>query len=364
MPVKPASPRDNVYVHLMHGQDAARCAEAFAAGKAPESTPYGFGRAARHGFALTFSRDGTSRIGAIMGSILRRITGIDVVHALANIGQVRRCDVVWTMTEGEAFAVAMLFALRLSPPRPIVANTVWLVDRWDTIGRARRALYRWLARHISVLTVHSQPTLEPARRYFPRNRVELMRFGINADMFTFQPRAFTDHHPIHIVAAGNDRTRDWDVMLRAFGNDPRFHVRLACRWLTPVQVAPFPNIELVDCASIADYKAALAWADFVAVPMRDNMFSGITVALEAAAMGVPVLSTRTGGVPTYFDDQDIFYHPVGDAIALRDLAGSISAQQRQAHALHARRTFVEQDYSTDALMRQYIALTGQVCASA
>lgn len=364
MPAVNAPPGVKVYVHLMHGQDAMRCAESFAKGNAPELTPYGFGRAASYGFTPVFSRDGTSRIGIILGKILSRIMGINIVHAFTNRRQMRGCDVIWTMTEGEAFAVATLFALRFCPPRPVVANSVWLVDQWDDIGLARRALYKWLARHISVLTVHAQQTLEPARRYFPRNRVELAHFGINSDMFPYHPRDCADTHPIRIFAAGNDRTRDWDVMLRAFGNDRRFHVKLACRWLTPAQVAPFDNVELLQIASMADYKAAHIWTDFVIVPMRENMFSGITVALEAAAMGVPVVSARTGGVPTYFGDQDIFYYPAGDAAALRDLVANITPQERHARALRARNIFVEQDYSTDALIRQYVALTGQVAASA
>ena len=62
---------------------------------------------------------------------------------------------------------------------------------------------------------------------------------------------------------------------------------------------------------MSDFIACYHWADIVAVPMRQNIYSGITVALEAAAMGTPVVSSRTGGVPTYFGEDEVFYSPAG-----------------------------------------------------
>jgi glycosyltransferase involved in cell wall biosynthesis len=144
------------------------------------------------------------------------------------------------------------------------------------------------------------------------------------------------------------------------GNDPRFAVKLACRWVTPEQAAAYPTVELLQNPSMAAFRALYEWADFIAIPMRENIFSGITVALEAAALGTPILSARTGAIPTYFPDDAIFYYPVGDAEALRHIAASASVDERSKRAARARAIFLQQDYSTAALVRQYIAISRDI----
>jgi glycosyltransferase involved in cell wall biosynthesis len=347
------------YVHLLHGQDTGSCRAAFDQGKVPEKTPYGFHRAAGHGFDLHFSRD-RPMAGGWLARVIRRIVGFNVLHALGNLGRVRRCDMVWTMTEGEALAVAMLFALRLAPSRPIVGNIIWLMNEWDRQSGLRRWLYRRLARHISVWTVHSRQCLEPARRCFPGNDVRLVYFGVNDDMFTPALREARSDGPIRIFAAGNDRTRDWPTLLDAFGNDPRFAVKLACAWIGPEDLAGFNNVERASAHSMADFLRLYRWADCVAVPMRDNLFSGITVALEAAAMGIAIVSSRTGGVPTYFGEQDILYADAGEAAAMREAVGRLSRADLAAWGDRARSAFLRGDFTTAALARQYAAIAYEI----
>lgn len=349
-----------VYVHLMRGQDSIDCAADFAAGKSPEISPYGFHRAAFYGFEVSFSRDRKHKALDLLGRLSSRMLGFDLFHALANLRSIRRATLVWTMTEGEAFAVALIFALRLARKSPIVANSVWVINEWDSLPSWRRAIFRYLARYLSVLTVHSGACLEPAQRAFPNTDVRLVYFGINKDMFPLQPRDERGDLPIRIFAAGNDRTRDWDTLLQALGTDPRFTVKLACRWVTAEQIAPYPTVKLVRDPSMAMFRSLYNWADLIAIPMRENLFSGTTVALEAAALGIPILSARTGAIPTYFEDDALFYYPVGDADGLRQVAANASAVEREARAAKAHAVFQQRDYSTQALVRQYIAISQDV----
>ena len=353
-----------VYVHLMRGQDCIDYAADFAAGKAPEISPYGFGRATDHGLEVKFSRDCKYQIIDILGRILSRMFGIDILHALFNIRTIRRVDLIWTMTEGEAFAIALIFFLRLARKRPVVANSVWVINGWDRLPRWRRALFQYLARYLSVLTVHSAACLEPAIRAFPRTDIRLVHFGINKDMFGLEPQEERRAHRIRIFAAGNDRTRDWDTLFQAFGTDPRFSVKLACRWVTFEQIAAYPTVELVKDPSMATFRSLYGWADFIAIPMHENIFSGITVALEAAALGVPILSARTGAIPTYFDEDALFYYPVGNPDQLRHVAAGASAEERQIRASRARAIFEHRDYSTEALIRQYITISKEISPTA
>lgn len=110
---------------------------------------------------------------------------------------------------------------------------------------------------------------------------------------------------------------------------------------------------------IDTFQALYRWADIVVVPMRENRFSGITVALEATANGKPVVASRTGGVPTYFGEDAVRYVPPGDPAALRD-ALAMPAGDAYRYAVAAQAMFCENDYSLVGLMRRYATLSGQV----
>jgi len=89
------------------------------------------------------------------------------------------------------------------------------------------------------------------------------------------------------------------------------------------------------------------------------------VVLEAMATGVPVLSTRVGGVPTVLEDGRTGYLvPVGDAAALRDRvarlrddpAGSRACGERGREAAITR-------FSAERMQRDYLDLYARVLAS-
>ena len=121
-----------------------------------------------------------------------------------------------------------------------------------------------------------------------------MPFGISPTAFPQQePKHWSAAgRPIRVYSIGGDRTRDWRTMLGAFGNDPRFEIRLICRWIDEViNPASFSNLEIPRTSLIEAQRDAYTWADLVIMPMFRNCFSGITVACEAVAMGVPVVSS-------------------------------------------------------------------------
>jgi glycosyltransferase involved in cell wall biosynthesis len=250
------------------------------------------------------------------------------------------------------------------PKRPIITNVVWLMSRWAKLTWPRRKVYQVLSREVSVLTVHSKECLPIVRRAFPRLRSELMFFGINTEYFRLKSPRESDSSILHIVSAGSDRTRDWDTLLAAFGNDARFRLSIACPWLSRRVVAKYPNVTLINSASASDLREIYEAADIIAIPMVTNIYSGITVALEAAAMGRPVLSSYTGGVPTYFDDDQIIYSQPGDPTALRQALLQKTAKQRQEIASRAQQRFLENDYSTCGMIDRYTRLTKEVFRSA
>lgn len=346
--------RPTVYVHLYYGKDAETYRDRYLLGFEPDESPYGFHLARNAGVNLVFSRDSPP---THFARRVRRIMDFDLFHAWSNRHRVNEADIVWTMTEGEAFAVSALMALGVVASKPIISNAVWLLNRWSTLNVVHRAIYRYLSRNISVMTVHSARCVPVARSAMPKLRVQLMHFGVNSDLLSSVKGRLNCGDPINIFSAGNDKTRDWVTLISAFGGDPRFHLKIVCGWLGRDDIAGLDNVELVRDPTRHEFVDLYREADFVIIPMFENIYSGITVALEASAASRPIVSTSTGGVPTYFDETEVIYVPAGDPDAMREAVLAAVRGGVGALVMNARARFDDSNYSTEGLIDRYIEIT-------
>lgn len=359
------------FVHLPYGLDAEAYRVRFLEGREPDESPYGFHQARDLGWRIIFSQDRSEGVvRRTIRRIIKRALGFDIVHLWRNHALLKKADVVWTMQDSEWLALRFA-ALWHKPARlPVIGNTVWLFDRWEQINPVRRWLYRRLARGPGVLTVHSDRYIPLMQRVLRGVRCERMYFGTDLPALSDGIREIQaeDEHeagvgrPIRLFAAGNDPTRDWATLLAAVGDDPRFELELLCPWVS--DEVKRRHASVLRRPAISDHSreifdALYCWADLVVVPMKENRFSGITVALEAAARGRPLISSRTGGVPTYFTEDEVFFVPPGDPAALREAAlATVAERHRRAAAARARLT--RDDYSIRGMMARYVALSRSV----
>jgi len=267
---------------------------------------------------------------------LRRLLGFDFVHAWRNREGLWRSDVVWTHTEREYLAALTLWLCKPWRRRPkLIAQTIWLFDRWPTLSALRRAIYLRLMRRADLLTTLSPENLRVARRLFPDKRCELVRFGVEASALRPVSR-LEFHDPIRIVSLGTDFHRDWDTLVEALGGWKPVSVRIAG--------LPKPNRRIwPDNLAIVRPKTAKAiydlykWADLVVIPLKPNLHaSGITVLFEAVASGVPAICTDSGGLRAYFSDQEVGYVAPGNPSALRAKILEFAADSSNCHQLAVR----------------------------
>ncbi len=352
----------NVFVSLPRHLDGETYRKRYEQGLEPDVSPYGFHHAEYFG-ARTFFASGDCGNRGVANRLLTRFLGFDLRHQLSNRRNIAKADVIWTMLESEVLGTAVLMTLGLAPRKPIVGSVVYLCDRWPTFGPVRKAVYRRLLRQAGRLFIHSAPCADELRRIVPGVKVTLLHFGIARESF-LAPTARrvsgdANERPIRIVAAGHDRTRDWSTLVLAFGGDERFSVKIASPWVSRKQIADFGNIEICRPSGYEALKRLYQEADVIAVPMVENLYAGITVALEGAAMGVPVLSSRTGGVPTYFSDDEIIYAPPGDPAAIRE-ALLVSRARWPSIAEKAREKFLGANYTSQQMMVAYVEATREL----
>ncbi len=317
------------------------------------------------GWRLTYSVDAPeSSVVNFIRRALIKLLGFDILHAYSNRKLITSADIVWTMEEVQFLAVCALpYVVPGTKRVRLIAQTVWLFNKWNTFSSARCAMLRKLLLRADALTFHSRQYLDIVRRLVPGSEPMLLPFGISLDSFPWSEPDVQLHTPRRILAMGSDPTRDWKTLLEAFGNDERFEMVIICGWLTEANAAQYKNLRVPRNPSMQEFRDLYEWADVVVVPMVTNLYSGITVALEATSLGVPVVSSNTGGIPTYFTEDEVLYVPPSDPAALRARVLGCTLEELQGFVQRAQQRFQQQDYSTHGMAARYIQLSERLLTS-
>jgi glycosyltransferase involved in cell wall biosynthesis len=357
----------NVFVHLAHGHGGQDWYKRYKNGQSlgiNDPFPYGFHRAEEHSCRVIFSVDKAENpVEKLFRLALRLVLGFDFIHAWRNRKGIYDADVVWTYTESQNLAILLLFLITQPKQRPrLIANIVWLFDRWPKFPAPNRWLFRKLLSRADVLTVNCPASLKAARVLVPHVRSELVLFGIRTEeMIRQQPPAF--RHPIRIISLGNDEGRDWPTLIDAVKNLEGYHLRIASRKVRRRLVAGAKNIEIVRPRSNGELLGLYEWADVAILSMKPNIHaSGITVVQEAVVRGVPVICSDTGDLRAYFSEAEIKYVPVQDpeAIprAIREFAEDDEA--RWAYVKRAQARMGTEGLSSHAYIKRHVELSREL----
>jgi glycosyltransferase involved in cell wall biosynthesis len=311
-----------VFVHLGHGFGGQSWAQRHAVGLIPglnDRLAYGYYRASGNGWSVEYSEDACEN--ALTGFCrlaLRRMVGFDLVHAWRNRKGLFAADIIWTHTEIENLAVLLLFWLCRWGRKPkVIANCVWLFDRWPNLSWPRRFIYRELLRRANAVTTFSPANLQIAKSVLSGVRCEYIRWGATIEDLR-KPSRRPMHYPLRIASLGSDIHRDWKTVITAFENRERYRVAIGSRRVNPKLLMGINNVTVLSVATADDVKALYEWADIVVVSVEPNLHaSGITVLLESVILGVPVVCTDSGGLRAYFSSTEVCYVPIYAPIAMR-----------------------------------------------
>lgn len=160
---------------------------------------------------------------------------------------------------------------------------------------------------------------------------------------------------LHAVAAM--RRDGFELTLALAGSGPeKSALERLCRELKLEDVVTFLGWQdnIVTC---------LSQADVFVLPSRDEPF-GI-VCLEAMALGVPIIATRTDGPSEILDEQTAILIDVEDPLALASALQLVASEPEQARrrAVAAQQHF-EHCYSEAAVVTQYLTLYANLLETA
>lgn len=293
-----------VLVMLPAHLDTTNFHEQFLAGLKADRSPWGLGWAADFGFSVQYSAATLPRgVRGFVQRAIRTLVGADLVHGWMNRRAINGADVILTHMEREWVAAA--FAIKRSADHPrLIANTIWLPGEWSernpgwrwAVGRARRK--------VACFTFNAKPAMDAFQKRFGQGAVcRYVAFGVSWESFT--PATSEPDPDRPILVAGDDRYRDWSLLAEVADALPETRFLVASN-SAPSSLSALPNVTITPARGPREMQKLYERCAVSFIPLRPNLHaSGITVALETARVGRPIVITDTGGISDYFAPSEV-----------------------------------------------------------
>jgi glycosyltransferase involved in cell wall biosynthesis len=330
-------------------RDSAQRRRAFAAapGAAERYQLFGLDQLVAHGVATrhNLERAGRPPLWArLVGGALKRILeaaggyGGDFATVLASLRVANRADVVLSTVDTVGIPLMLLKRFgRVRPPLVYVA--IGLPERLARLRSARmRRLYASALGSCAVVVAYSEKEAEDIRRWVAANggsaRVEFVPFGVDTSSFA------ADGSGAGVVSVGADPHRDFDLLLRVAGRMPDVPFRIVTTADHARALPPVPeNVSLEQDLPFEEMRRRLAEARLVALPVRENSYSGATtVLLQAMALEKPVVVTRTSAIASGYglvDGENVRLVEPGDDEGFEKALADVLRDEWHARALGA-----------------------------
>ncbi len=232
---------------------------------------------------------------------LRRMkgTGGDLAPALACLRTANRSDVVVATIDRMGIPLTLLLRAHLLRTA-LVYVSVGLPERLDRLGGRARDIHLGALRRADAFVAYSAREAEVIRATVGSEGgvpVTFVPFGVDTEFF--RPRMEADPD-LDVVSIGADPHRDYALLLRIAERRPewRFHLVVAPEQARGLAAAP-GNVVVEADIGFSDVRDRLSRARVVALPVRDNTYSGATtVLLQALATARPVVVSRTTAIET------------------------------------------------------------------
>jgi glycosyltransferase involved in cell wall biosynthesis len=308
--------------------------------------------------------------GATLKSVLERAGGYggDFATVLASLRRANRAGVILSTVDTVGIPLMLLNrAGRVRPPLVYVA--IGLPERLARLRteRMRRLYADALARCAAVLAYSEYEADELRARlaaHATSTHVEFVPFGVDEQAFVpvNLPPA------VDVVAIGADPQRDFELLFAAAAAmSNRTFLIVTTRERARVLDAAPDNVEVETDLPFEAMRRRLAEARVVALPVRDNSYSGATtVLLQAMSSAKPVVVSRTRAIATGYglvDGENCRLVEPGDGPAFQRALGDVLRDEWHARALGARaRRTVEEGLTWSRYVDRIEGVLRDACA--
>jgi glycosyltransferase involved in cell wall biosynthesis len=235
--------------------------------------------------------------------------------------------------------------------RPVVYTSIGLPERLVQLrGKPMGRLYKAALRGTAAILAYSEHEAQWLRAWLGPGGPAVVFLPFAVDVGAFRPDSARTSGT-DVVSVGADPRRDFDLLVQVASRHPELSFTIVATAERARTLSPLPeNVELEIDLSLDEARDRLADARVVALPVRENSYSGATtVLLQAMALGKPVVVSRTAAIASGYELKDgvncRLVEP-GDAAALERaiLETLTGADAGLALGTHARQT-VERSFS-------------------
>ncbi len=262
--------------------------------------------------------------------------GGDFATICSSLRQLTRCEVIFSTVDTVGLPLVLLKRAGLVRP-PIVYTSIGLPERLEQLrGERMQRLYRNALRGCSMLIAYGAEEVERLRVWLGPDApsVRFVPFGVDTEAFhplSVEPR-------IDVLSVGADPRRDFRLLLDVAVRhaDWRVHIVASSEHARALRGLP-ENVELETDLPLDAVRERFASSRVVALPVRDNTYSGATTTLlQAMAMAKPVVVSATAAIASGYELEDGTNCRLvrsGDPAALDEALGGLLADRERAASI-------------------------------
>jgi glycosyltransferase involved in cell wall biosynthesis len=227
--------------------------------------------------------------------------GGDFVSVLGSLHAINDADVVLSTVDTVGLPLVLLRRAQLVRT-PIVYVAIGLPERLVQLRRLA-GVYRDALRDTRAVVTYSASEARWLRDWLGAGaRVEFVPFGVDTE--AFQPTAAEPE--FDVLSIGADPRRDFALLLELATRQPDMSVRIVASRDHARSLGAVPqNVTVEADIPLTIVRERLAAARVVALPVRENSYSGATTTLlQAMAMAKPVVVSRTDAIASGYGLED------------------------------------------------------------
>ncbi len=231
--------------------------------------------------------------------------GGDFASVMASLREINSADVIFSTVDTVGIPLILLKRAALVR-RPVVYTAIGLPERLVQLrGGSMRRLYARALRGAQAIVSYAQSEVEWLRDWLGPGspRVLFVPFGVDVKAF----RPVREHVPdVDVVSVGADPRRDFDLLTGLATSHPELSFRIVASADHVRSLGTVPaNLVIEADIPLDAVRGRLAGARVVALPVRDNSYSGATTTLlQAMAMAKPVVVSRTDAIVEGYELED------------------------------------------------------------
>jgi glycosyltransferase involved in cell wall biosynthesis len=230
--------------------------------------------------------------------------GGDFASVLASLRQVNAADVIFSTVDTVGIPLILLKRAGLVRP-PLVYVSIGLPERLEQLrGERMRNLYRTALGKAAAVVAYSENEAGWLRDWLAPGGplVVFVPFGADVDVF----RPVEAEPDADVLSVGVDPRRDFELLVAIAERNPELSFRIVAGAGRARSLGELPaNVALETDIPLEQVRSRLAGARCVALPVRDNSYSGATTTLlQAMAMARPVIVSRTAAIAAGYELAD------------------------------------------------------------